>query len=204
MFLKNMNNFNVYLTSLIGFTAIVGDLFVTASNLNLFRALFDNATHGVIGGLSWLVFALNSKLANAKVTSLEVLLCAVLSSAIDLDHFVVAKSLLLKDATNLTRRPFLHCSTFPLSASLILLLVSYLLSAPCIKRISLMTLTAFGSHHIRDATRRGFWFYPYGSTPPIPYMIYVLLTCVWPYFVLFVNSYIVVGSQNYEKYTAVI
>lgn len=43
--------------------------------------------------------------------------------------------------------------------------------------------TAFLSHHTRDATRRGYWFYPYGSTQPIPYVSYVLITLLIPHFV---------------------
>lgn len=53
----------------------------------------------------------------------------------------------------------------------------------------LIGFTAFSTHHIRDATRRGFWFSLYGSTPPIPYFVYVGMICVIPHLVSLLLRY---------------
>lgn len=45
--------------------------------------------------------------------------------------------------------------------------------------------TVFSSHHVRDANRRGLWFYPFGSTPPISNFNYILITIILPYLTLF-------------------
>lgn len=58
---------------------------------DLVRALLDNCGHGLIAFLSWLSVAGMSKRGLT-----ESLLCAVMASAIDLDHFVMAKSFTLK------------------------------------------------------------------------------------------------------------
>lgn len=96
---------------------------------------------------------------------------------------------LFKDATNLKRRPFLHCSTLPLVACSFLLLIGYVLRTDLCKRGALIIFTAFASHHLRDATRRGFWFYPFGSTPPIPYYCYVAATTVIPYIIAMMEQF---------------
>ena len=44
-----------------------------------------------------------------------------------------------------------------------------------------MFLVSGLSHHLRDADRRGVWFYaPFGSIPPLPYELYVLLVVLLP------------------------
>lgn len=49
------------------------------------------------------------------------------------------------------------------------------------QKFALLVFTAFLSHHIRDANRRGVWFYPFGSTLPIPKWGYICITCVLPH-----------------------
>ena len=39
---------------------------------------------------------------------------------------------------------------------------------------------AWTSHHLRDATRRGLWFGPFFSTPPLPSWMYIGLTMIMP------------------------
>ncbi|KAG5897046.1 hypothetical protein JTB14_025863 [Gonioctena quinquepunctata] len=106
------------------------------------------------------------------------------------------RSFRLKDATSLKTRPPLHCSTFPLVTCALLLSISYILQAQTLKRIALIILTAFLSHHTRDATRRGYWVFPFGSTPPIPYGLYVVLTCLIPYFICYLVGFVTV--TNYK------
>ncbi|CAH1381017.1 transmembrane protein 267 [Tenebrio molitor] len=175
--LFNTNNYIIILLALVSTT---GDYIVTHTKLHLFQALFDNATHAAIGGLSWFFVCINFKNRSHLQTLFEIGACAGIASLIDVDHFVSARSFYLKDATSLQKRPPLHCSTFPLVCCLLVLLGSYFFQVDLWKKISLIVLTAFVSHHTRDATRRGFWFYPFGSTPPVPYYLYVSTTCVIP------------------------
>ncbi|VEN43758.1 unnamed protein product [Callosobruchus maculatus] len=176
------------LIALLGLIAVVGDYLVKHTNLHLFQAVFDNTTHAIIGGLTWFIFCLKYKNSNTLQSLAEVALCTIISSMIDLDHFVAARSLNLEDATNLRYRPPLHCSTFPLLTCITLLLVSYQLGMSSLKRSTLIIFAAFFTHHVRDATRRGFWMYPFGSTPPIPYAVYVGLTCSAPYVICFLHE----------------
>ncbi|CAH1964038.1 unnamed protein product [Acanthoscelides obtectus] len=181
-------NLSAILISLLGLTAVVGDYLVLHTNLDLFQAVFDNATHAIIGGLTWFIFCLRYKNSNTFQNLAEVAVCATISSVIDLDHFVAARSLRLEDATNLKHRPPLHCSTFPLLTCFILLLASYHLEMIELKRSTLILFAAFFTHHVRDGTRRGLWIYPYGSTPPIPYAVYVALICLAPYGLFFLHD----------------
>ncbi|KAJ3641505.1 hypothetical protein Zmor_028011 [Zophobas morio] len=174
---------NHYILALLALTSITGDYIVSHTKLHLFQALFDNATHATVGGLSWLYVCVNYKNRSHLQTLLEIAACAGVASLIDVDHFVSARSFRLKDATSLSKRPPLHCSTFPVIFCLGLLLLSYVCQVEVWKKVSLIVLTAFVSHHTRDATRRGFWVYPFGSTPPIPYYGYVGLTCLIPFVV---------------------
>lgn len=196
--LQNLNKSVSYLTCLILLTAITGDYVVAYSKLHVFQALFDNATHFLIGGLSWLIVCLYSKEVSTSGKILEVVCCSLLSSFIDLDHFIEARSLNLKDATNLKRRPFLHCSTVPVLLCLLILLVGNFLESYTAKRCSLIVLTAFASHHTRDATRRGYWLYPFGNTAPIPYAMYIGLSCVLPHLVVIANSYFKISVRDYN------
>ncbi|CAG9854602.1 unnamed protein product [Phyllotreta striolata] len=191
------NNSSSYSTLLIVVTAIVGDYVVAYSKLHVFQALFDNATHFTIGGLCWFIVCLHSNSRGVGSTRkiVEIACCSLLSSLIDVDHFVEAKSISLKNATNLKRRPFLHCSTIPILLCSILLLISYASDNGTMKRVSLIIWTAFASHHTRDATRRGYWFYPFGSSPAIPYAFYIALTCILPYSVVFLDRYISISSH---------
>ncbi|KAJ8917197.1 hypothetical protein NQ315_012689 [Exocentrus adspersus] len=191
MFSKYFFNLNVYLTLLLGLVAVLGDYVVSVSKIHLFQAVFDNATHALIGGLSWFIVCINYKreLGSFRIL-LETACCTFLASLIDLDHFAAAKSLNLKDATNLKERPPLHCSTFPLLLSVSLLVISYVFHWEMVKRYALIVLTAFASHHTRDATRRGYWLYPYKSTPPLPYSVYVLLSCAIPHFICFLYKHV--------------
>ena len=43
-----------------------------------------------------------------------------------------------------------------------------------------MCIISVTSHHLRDGDRRGLWVVPYGSTPPIPHKLYVLLVLMLP------------------------
>lgn len=171
-----------YLTSLLGLSTVAGDfLVVNFSKKHIYRALFDNTTHAIIGGLTWFMVCLNHRNKNSISTIIEICVCTAISSLIDLDHFITAKSLSLKDAVSLKNRPVLHCTTVPLIITPVLLLIAYICEIHSLQRYSLIIFTAFITHHTRDAARRGYWLYPFGSTKPIPYMLYVLITLLIPY-----------------------
>ncbi|KAJ8962020.1 hypothetical protein NQ314_005802, partial [Rhamnusium bicolor] len=205
MFYKYISNLSIYLTVLLGLVAITGDYVVSHTKIHIFQALFDNSTHALIGGLSWFITCLIDKNHHSYQILLEVAVCSFIASIIDLDHFVAAKSLQLKDATNLKQRPPLHCSTFPLVTCILLLFVSYILQLSSVKRGTLIILTAFASHHTRDATRRGYWFYPFGCTPSIPYGIYVVTTCFIPYFMGLLYEFIKINSSSnsYDRFAVI-
>ncbi|XP_044261838.1 transmembrane protein 267 [Tribolium madens] len=196
-FIFNTGN---YVTILLALVSVTGDYVVSHTKLHLFQALFDNATHASIGALSWLYVCINFKNRSHFQSLIEIGLCAGVASLIDIDHFISARSIHLKDATSLQKRPPLHCSTFPFMFCLLFLMLSYFFQVEVWKRVSLIVLTAFVSHHTRDATRRGFWFYPFGATPPIPYFLYVGLTCVLPVLVCGLHRLLWIGDAG-PKFT---
>lgn len=55
--------------------------------------------------------------------------------------------------------------------------ISYLQSLPYLFAVAVV------SHHLRDGCRRGLWFWPLGSTPPIPYWAFITYTVLLPCFV---------------------
>ncbi|KAF7386989.1 hypothetical protein HZH66_011441 [Vespula vulgaris] len=135
-------------------------------------SLIDNLTHAIVGGLTWTLILILSK--KSFVQNLhDIFFSFALSSFIDLDHFLAARSWKLNDATNLNKRPFLHCTTIPILLWLIMILSSITFNYPSLNQYSWIVSASFLSHHIRDATRRGLWFCPFGSTQPIPYNLYI-------------------------------
>ncbi|XP_041356530.1 transmembrane protein 267-like isoform X2 [Gigantopelta aegis] len=136
------------------------------------RAAVDSATHGSIALLSWAVVEMTS-LSNINVKTLTNCL----------------------DALSLSKRPPFHATTIIPVVFLTLLCTGYTLQSKQTKMFSFIYLTSWLSHHIRDATRRGLWLPPFGSTLPLHYWMYIFLilflplcirTCMW-YFVLYVD-----------------
>ncbi|XP_043283505.1 transmembrane protein 267 [Venturia canescens] len=187
-------------TSLLGVVSCTGDRLVDNSKNNVIRASFDNLTHAIIGGLSWiLVLILSKKSVFPNIYS--VIYCTAISSLIDLDHFIAAASLKLRDATHLDRRPFLHNTTIPLVLWIVLMLSSRSFNSPGLNNFAWIVLTSFLSHHIRDGSRRGLWFAPFGSTPPIPYYLYVAFSMGLPYIIywlMFLIGAPIIKDRNYQ------
>ena len=52
-----------------------------------------------------------------------------------------------------------------------------------------MILGSFMSHHVRDGNRRGLWFWPFGSTEPIPYYLYLTICMILPYFIQWIMDW---------------
>ncbi|KAF2892997.1 hypothetical protein ILUMI_13173 [Ignelater luminosus] len=189
---------HIYLVTLLILVAIIGDYVVQYSKLHIYKAFFDNITHAIIGGLSWLIVCLYFKNRYPLHTLFEIALCTITASFIDLDHFIAARSFNLKDATNLQNRPLLHCSSLLLLLTLSVILIAYFVQIRWLLRLGLIIFIAFTSHHTRDATRRGFWIYPWGSTTPISYVLYIILTILIPYFVCLVMHYIDITERQNE------
>ncbi len=99
-----------------------------------------------------------------------------------MDHFVAARSLGLADATTgLSSRPWLHSSAVLLVVAAVLALAGVRLG-PWRQPVAPLLLVALGSHHLRDATRRGLSLWPLlAGTPPLPPLLAsgALLSLPW-------------------------
>ncbi|XP_008260390.2 transmembrane protein 267 [Oryctolagus cuniculus] len=147
------------------------------------RALSDNAAHCVIGMWSWAIVIGIKK----KTDCGEIILAGFLASVIDVDHFFLARSLSLKAALTLPRRPFLHCSTVIPIVVLTLKLIMHLFKLKdswCF--LPWMLFISWASHHIRDGIRHGLWICPFGKTSPLPFWLYVITTASLPHLCSFI------------------
>jgi len=170
-----------------------------------FKALVDSGVHFSVGGLSWLVAgtSLQSSSVNPTVKQLtsEVVLAATLSSLVDLDHFIAAKSFSLKAATSLQSRPFLHDSLVPILVLLTSLLLGLLDKSGLITRLGILTFSSLLSHHFRDAWRRGLWFRGIGVLE-LHYWTYIFLTFLFPFFnTILIRMFSHESSYDSRKYT---
>ena len=94
----------------------------------------------------------------------------------------------LQDAVTLQHRPPFHSTSLVLIVTGLLWLLSLALHLPQLKKLTLACFVAWCSHHLRDSVRRGLWFPPFGSTPPLPYVVYVVATMLLSMVVHFVYS----------------
>lgn len=185
---------NLTLSTAIIATCIVGDKKLHAANeRQVIRAIFDNAAHGLIG-----LFACAIAFMDNWDKMYMAVICMIISSAIDLDHFIAAKSFRLSDATNLSSRPFLHNSLIPLIIIIALLICHFTSQNDYVIMILTVLTIAFSTHHIRDANRRGLLFAPFFQTPPIPYLVYIGLSVLIP----FVCKIFIVTEFKYSRLNA--
>ncbi|CAM1319488.1 C5orf28 (predicted) [Pycnogonum litorale] len=165
---------------------IIGDNLTNILPSNTWtKAVIDNAIHGLLGFISWFIvlFPVSSKRMVSDSMSAHVfqsLICVTIACAIDIDHFVHAKSFDLQDVVTLSSRPFLHCTTVPIVMLVILLLYGRLKSSRMLILLAWLIFVAFISHHLRDSTRRGLWFFYFGSTEPLPYNVYLSAQIMLP------------------------
>ncbi|GAB1606217.1 transmembrane protein 267-like [Argonauta hians] len=146
------------------------------------------------------------------------LVCMVIAMAVDVDHFLMARSFSLQAAASLRHRPPFHCTTMiPVAmATCYIVVATFTTTAPLCQwrqwgmsswqwwcqrtnkgpssnisssrasfplrcwEASLLLGTACLSHHLRDAYRRGLWLWPFGSTAPLPYPVYIMATLLLP------------------------
>ena len=169
-----------------------------------FGTLFDTFVHGLVGitvwsGSEYLVspsppagagepFFVNIEAVMSSVwltrmflrlcggSSLSIL-CGMLAGVLDFDHFLAARSFRLSDAMGLSHRPFGHAVLFVVSVCLGL----YFWRPE--KPWWLLVAAAWGTHHLRDATKRGLWLWPAGSTEILPYLAYIVLMGLTPFLI---------------------
>lgn len=84
----------IIISFFIGLTAVCGDSVENKLNTPWAIAFVDNATHALIGCLSWLSVSLgkSATVRNNSVSFKETILCGLLASLIDVDHFLTAAS----------------------------------------------------------------------------------------------------------------
>ena len=102
----------------------------------------------------------------------------------------------LQDALTLKHRPPLHSTSILIPILLCTACVS--LYYPSSWTLSLLITLSFISHHVRDGYRRGIWFWPFGSTPPIPYWLYLVLITLFPGVITLIIK-IIVNRPNSHK-----
>ncbi|XP_063701224.1 transmembrane protein 267 [Culicoides brevitarsis] len=189
------------LTVLLGLICVGGDRLVDVNKESpLLKAISDNLTHGLVGLVSYLVVVIDYR---TSISLSEQLLltfaCFIIACGIDVDHFIMARSWKLIHATSLPSRPYLHCSTIPL----IFLILTFFASKFSFRLTlwTMMVFCAFLSHHIRDSTRRGLWFFGYGHTSALPYYVYVTAVMALPWIVIrIIDSLTVIKhSMTYNR-----
>lgn len=105
MNIKNYINSQIVISLLLCATCFIGDYFVQSIKTSRFlKALCDNLTHGLIGTLA-AVILINGNGFKAKLNENEhifiIVGCFIVSSIIDIDHFIAAKSFNLKVGTKI-------------------------------------------------------------------------------------------------------
>ncbi|ETW05145.1 hypothetical protein H310_04153 [Aphanomyces invadans] len=111
------------------------------------------------------------------VSIAEAIAAVAVGSLLDADHFVAARAFSLRAATSLNDRPWGHSVTFIIAVALI---AWKALPAPFNLRGAALLFVCLLSHQLRDSFRRGLWFAPLGSTPPLPYWVYLVLEVLVP------------------------
>lgn len=145
----------------------------------LANALADTSTHASVSALQWLLLTRHAPALREHAGPLFLAAAACMGSAIDVDHFLAARSLSLQDAVSLPTRPLLHATAalLALVAAVFVLFRRTRALQPWVW-LPLMAATAILSHHLRDAHRRGLWLWPLPLSLPVPYPAYLLVELV--------------------------
>ncbi|EEY67141.1 uncharacterized protein PITG_04076 [Phytophthora infestans T30-4] len=146
----------------------------------LLRHFVDSLAHGSVAFCCWAVFLLQTeKFSESGDSTLQLVrkcfLNGITASLLDIDHFIAAGALNLAKATHLHGRPFGHSVTFIIAV--VWLVTRYSKKCQARKRRNRVSfiVVAWLSHQLRDGMRRGLWFWPFGSTPPINYFLYLFM-----------------------------
>ncbi|EDQ84612.1 uncharacterized protein MONBRDRAFT_30124 [Monosiga brevicollis MX1] len=150
------------------------------------KALVDTSGHAGSAGAAWLTGKALDLIRHGRVIRalLQAIICAILASLMDLDHFFHASRWSLTAATSLSTRPWLHSLPVAIAAALLLSYVAHRCNVAGAHRDTfLLPLTAVLTHQLRDAHRRGLWLYPLagGASIPISYTFYLTFNvAIWP------------------------
>ncbi|KAJ0184336.1 hypothetical protein K1T71_000759 [Dendrolimus kikuchii] len=200
-----MKFLNIILSILLLILTICGDYIVFKSKYSdsqLFRGFADSLVHASIGCVSAITFFSNGLNIPLSSCICNVSICTVLSSFIDVDHFIVARTFNFKEFVS--KRGIFHCTSFCLLITGILYIIYYNTRNPNILLLKFMFLIAYSSHHIRDSNRRGLWLYPYGHTPAIDYYLSVIIICILPHIYVYLYSHLKLNMKTYvNNYTVV-
>jgi hypothetical protein len=166
---KSNDKFLVYLSDL------------TNVKVQLLKAIVDNSVHGLVGLISGFI------VTYPKLNIVELALTAFFSSIIDIDHFIAARSLNIKEAVSLNQRPFLHNSLTLITLNVFFTIIILFTDAnKKVYRLSGLFFIAWFSHHVRDATRHGLWFGSLYTTRPLKLTNYLILIILTPIVIHFV------------------
>ncbi|ETV78415.1 hypothetical protein H257_07963 [Aphanomyces astaci] len=176
---RRRHAFLTYVSTLLVVLCIVSDLLLHRRpcfhDSRLFWGLVDNATHSTVSLLAWTIASHVSMFPHRMVPEA---LCAVAAgSLLDADHFLAAHAISLRAATSLDARPWGHSVTFIIVVAAVAWMV---LPAKFNQRGAALLFVCLTSHQLRDAFRRGLWFAPFGSTPALPYWLYLVLEVLVP------------------------
>ncbi|CAH2064651.1 unnamed protein product, partial [Iphiclides podalirius] len=137
-------------------TALIGDYIVFKSKYSdsqAFRAFSDSSVHASIGFLSALIFFSYDIGLTDQARAYNIAFCTLLSSIIDVDHFIAAKSFRLKDLTHLKQRGIFHCTTFWFILTAMLLVYASIAKKLNVYILAFMIIIAFTSHHMYHVIR---------------------------------------------------
>ena len=122
--------------------------------------------HGLLSAILWGV--------SSRASSRELLLIGALGVSLDVDHFIAARSLRPSHALALTERPFGHALLFVIASTALAACCAAIAPRLVPATAPLAVAVAWGTHLLRDATKRGFWLWPLRMhTPPVPYALYL-------------------------------
>ncbi|KAG2782242.1 hypothetical protein Pcac1_g7620 [Phytophthora cactorum] len=152
----------------------------------LLRHFVDSAAHGSVAFCCWVLFLLQIEKCSESGDSILKILkkCffnGITASLLDVDHFIAAGALNLAGATHLNGRPFGHAVTFIIAVATLVSRWSRKCQARTRRYRVCFVVVAWFSHQLRDGMRRGLWFWPLGSTPPINYFLYLFMEEALPF-----------------------
>ncbi|CCI47006.1 unnamed protein product [Albugo candida] len=162
--------------------------------------IVDNLGHGMIAFVSYAVFTLWQKPQSTwKRAWIHSFVAGICSCAMDLDHFIAAGSFRIDAATNLKKRPFAHAFAF-IALMCVFVWIQSAGNTKVVRfqRVALLWI-ALSSHQLRDAVRHGVWLWPFGSTPPIPYALYLFIQVLLPLSIARAQAYLHLFDSKVEK-----
>ncbi|KRZ73354.1 Transmembrane protein C5orf28 -like protein [Trichinella papuae] len=139
------------------------------------RVVSDEFAHCFSSAVLWLVVDWIVSLSTWNRRMALSVLCGICASALDLDHIFQADSLTLQAILHLRTRPLLHITTFTASLNVLLYL---LLKSSSRNYLVVFVFLIWFPHQSRDANRRGYTMYPFGTTPPLAKWFYLFILAV--------------------------